>query len=72
MTLFTQIVSAKSIFGIGGGAVDSILVSHFKEDIERKYGNGCCESPRSLFRLRAACEKLKKMLSTIDESEVRT
>uniref|UniRef100_A0A7S4JD62 Uncharacterized protein n=1 Tax=Guillardia theta TaxID=55529 RepID=A0A7S4JD62_GUITH len=66
----SKIVSAKSIFGVGGAAVDSILVSHFKEDIERKYGSGCCESPRSLFRLRAACEKLKKMLSTIDESEV--
>eukprot|EP00960_Hanusia_phi_P065398 766081-Hanusia_phi.AAC.8 len=70
MVSLKQVVSAKSMFGIGGGVIDSILVSHFKDEIERKYGKGCCESPRSYFRLRAACEKLKKMLSTIEESEV--
>ncbi|CAG8522839.1 5513_t:CDS:2 [Paraglomus occultum] len=47
----------------GGRNFDNILVDHFAEQFKEKYKIDVKSNPKALFRLRTACEKLKKVLS---------
>ncbi len=49
---------------LGGEDVDNVLVQHFLQEFKRKYKKDPSDSPRALKRLKAACEKAKKNLST--------
>ena len=50
---------------LGGEDFDSRLVNHFIEEFKRKYpGNDMTQSQRSLRRLRTACERAKRALSS--------
>ena len=50
--------------------IGTLVGRHFAPELESKHGEGTCGAPKSRFRLRRACEKLKKMLSTLDETQV--
>ncbi|KAK9720193.1 adenyl-nucleotide exchange factor sse1 [Basidiobolus ranarum] len=47
----------------GGRYIDEVLVNHFAEQFKEKYKIDVKSNPKALFRLRAGCEKLKKVLS---------
>ncbi|RKP19188.1 HSP70-domain-containing protein, partial [Rozella allomycis CSF55] len=48
---------------LGGRNFDEVLVNHAAEEFKKKHGLDIYTNPKSLFRLRAACEKAKKVLS---------
>lgn len=49
---------------LGGEDFDSRMVSHFVEEFKRKYKKDPSNNPRSLRRLRTACERAKRTLSS--------
>jgi heat shock 70kDa protein 4 len=53
---------------LGGRVFDEALFDHFADEFKGKYGVDARESPKSSFRLRLGCEKLKKLLSSIPEA----
>eukprot|EP00281_Chroomonas_sp_CCMP1168_P019393 CAMPEP_0206230048 /NCGR_PEP_ID=MMETSP0047_2-20121206/10031_1 /ASSEMBLY_ACC=CAM_ASM_000192 /TAXON_ID=195065 /ORGANISM="Chroomonas mesostigmatica_cf, Strain CCMP1168" /LENGTH=447 /DNA_ID=CAMNT_0053653405 /DNA_START=13 /DNA_END=1352 /DNA_ORIENTATION=- len=65
-----KVLSVECTESAGAGCVDEILARHFEPEIDAQHGKGTCESPKSRFRLRKACERLKKMLSTLDETRI--
>ncbi len=50
--------------------LDVLLEAHFKAQIEAKHGARVCDGPKARARLLKACERLKKLLSTIDAAQV--
>ena len=49
---------------LGGEDIDNRLVEHFKAEFQRKYKKDIQSSPRAIKRLKMACERVKKVLST--------
>ncbi|KAK4778459.1 hypothetical protein SAY86_005987 [Trapa natans] len=48
---------------LGGRDFDEILLVHFAEEFKQRYGMDVYSNTKASLRLRAACEKLKKILS---------
>jgi len=65
-----KVITAAAEVGAGAGALDEVLLAHFRAQVEEKYGDGTCSGPKATSRLSKACERIKKMLSTIDSSKV--
>eukprot|EP00916_Digyalum_oweni_P010995 GHVL01018270.1.p1 GENE.GHVL01018270.1~~GHVL01018270.1.p1 ORF type:complete len:637 (+),score=70.21 GHVL01018270.1:152-2062(+) len=55
---------------LGGEDFDSRLVDHFCQEFKRKYKKDLSGSPRALRRLRTACERAKRTLSSSAEASV--
>ncbi|EIE18231.1 heat shock protein 70E [Coccomyxa subellipsoidea C-169] len=53
---------------LGGRDLDNVLFNHFANEFKEKYKLDVRTNPRSAFRLRLGCEKLKKILSSILEA----
>jgi heat shock protein 4 len=53
---------------LGGRDIDLALVRHFAAEFKEKYKIDVLANPKATFRLQAACEKLKKVLSANSES----
>eukprot|EP00808_Paulinella_micropora_P027836 g3300.t1 len=49
---------------LGGEDFDEKLMQHFMQDFERKYGKNIKSSDRAMRRLRTACERAKRTLSS--------
>ncbi|KAI9189574.1 adenyl-nucleotide exchange factor sse1 [Blastocladiella emersonii ATCC 22665] len=49
---------------LGGRDLDQLLVNHFVAEFKEKYKFDLAQHPKPLFRLRAAIDKLKKVLSS--------
>lgn len=49
---------------LGGEDFDNRLVEYFVQEFKRKYKKDLSESPRALKRLKAQCERVKKVLSS--------
>ncbi|KAJ4788136.1 70 kDa heat shock protein [Rhynchospora pubera] len=61
------VFEVKAIAGdthLGGEDFDSRMVKHFIDEFRRKHGKDISGNPRALSRLRIACERAKRMLST--------
>ncbi|XP_021716029.1 heat shock cognate 70 kDa protein 2-like [Chenopodium quinoa] len=56
---------------LGGGDFDSRLVSHFVAEFKRKHNQDISGNPRALARLRAACERAKRTLSSTTETSIQ-
>ncbi|ELU42477.1 heat shock protein Hsp88 [Rhizoctonia solani AG-1 IA] len=52
----------------GGRNIDLVLVKHFAAEFKEKYKIDVMSSPKAVFRLITACEKLKKVLSANAEA----
>ncbi|KAI0241099.1 adenyl-nucleotide exchange factor sse1 [Massospora cicadina] len=48
---------------VGGRYMNELLVNHFAKECQKKYNIDILSSAKATFRLRAGCEKLKKVLS---------
>jgi heat shock 70kDa protein 1/2/6/8 len=55
---------------LGGEDFDNALLDHFKAEFKRKSGNDISEDPRALRRLRSACERAKRTLSSVAQTTV--
>ncbi|KAK9741031.1 hypothetical protein RND81_03G077100 [Saponaria officinalis] len=55
---------------LGGGDFDSRVLNHFVEEFKRKHGKDVRGNPRALGRLRAACERAKRVLSSSFETAI--
>ncbi|CAA0832121.1 Probable mediator of RNA polymerase II transcription subunit 37c [Striga hermonthica] len=49
---------------LGGEDFDNRIVAHFAAEFKQKYGKDLSKNPRALQRLRIACERAKRTLST--------
>lgn len=54
---------------LGGEDLNSRMVEHFVQDFLKRHGSDIRSNPRGLMRLRAACERAKRMLSTTAQSK---
>ncbi|KFM57777.1 Heat shock protein 70 B2, partial [Stegodyphus mimosarum] len=55
---------------LGGEDFDNRMVSHFIEEFKRKHRKDLRSSPRALRRLRTACERAKRTLSSSTEASI--
>lgn len=55
---------------LGGEDFDNRMVQHFVQEFQRKYGKDMSKNARSLRRLRTACERAKRTLSSSTEASV--
>ena len=55
---------------LGGEDFDDRLVNHFVQEFKRKNKKDISENPRSMRRLRTACERAKRTLSTSSQTTV--
>ncbi|GIY82160.1 major heat shock 70 kDa protein Aa [Caerostris extrusa] len=55
---------------LGGEDFDNRMVAHFVEEFKRKHKKDLKSSPRSLRRLRTACERAKRTLSSSSEASI--
>ncbi|CAH9060053.1 unnamed protein product [Cuscuta europaea] len=55
---------------LGGGDFNNKMVSHFVAEFEKKHKKDISVDPRALGRLRAACERAKRVLSSATETSI--
>ncbi len=55
---------------LGGEDFDNYLVKHFVNEFKRKHKMDLSDSPRAMRRLRTACEKAKRALSSMTKANV--
>jgi len=65
-----KVMSAVGTDKVGGGVFDEVLMDHFRAQLRSKFGEDQAKGPKFEFRLRRHCEKLKKLLSTIESARV--
>ena len=55
---------------LGGEDFDSRLVNHFVQEFKRKHKKDISENPRAMRRLRTACERAKRTLSSSSQTSI--
>jgi L1 cell adhesion molecule like protein len=55
---------------LGGEDFDNRLVSHFSEEFKRKHKKNLSNDARALRRLRTACERAKRSLSSVTKISI--
>ena len=73
VTIEDGIFEVKSTSGdthLGGEDFDNRLVNHFIQECKRKFGKDISSNRRAVRRLRTACEKAKKTLSSTTEASI--
>merc|ERR1712133_35721 len=73
LTIEDGIFEVKSTAGdthLGGEDFDNRLVNHFVQEFKRKYKKDLTENKRSLRRLRTACERAKRTLSSSTQASI--
>lgn len=55
---------------LGGEDIDNGLVQHFVNEFKRKYKKDITQNPRSMKRLKIACEKVKRTLSSSTQDTI--
>lgn len=73
LTLDEGIFEVKSTAGdthLGGEDFDNRMVNHFIQEFKRKYKKDISDNPRSVRRLRTACERAKRTLSSSAQTSI--
>lgn len=65
-----RVVACESASDAGVGQINAAMMAHFSSQIEGEHGAGTCGTAKSKYRLSGAVERLKKMLSTLEETSV--
>lgn len=55
---------------LGGEDFDCRMVEHFSQEFERKYKKNIKDNPKAIRRLRTACERAKRTLSSSSEASI--
>ena len=67
LTLDGGVFEVKAVSGdcrLGGEDIDNIMVTHFAQEFDRKYKKDISKDARAIRRLRTACERAKRVLSS--------
>jgi L1 cell adhesion molecule like protein len=73
LTIEDGIFEVKATAGdthLGGEDFDNRLVSHFIKEFKRKHKHDISDNPRTLRRLRTACERAKRTLSSSTQTSI--
>ena len=73
LTIEEGIFEVKSTRGdthLGGEDFDNRMVDHFKKEFKRKYKKDISDNKRAMRRLRTACERSKRTLSTSHQASI--
>ncbi|CAH9060038.1 unnamed protein product [Cuscuta europaea] len=73
VTMEKSLFEVKAVSGdthLGGGDFNNRMVSHFVAEFERKHKKDLSGDPRALGRLKAACERAKRVLSAATETSI--
>ncbi|KNC77415.1 hsp70-like protein [Sphaeroforma arctica JP610] len=73
LTIHDGVFEVKSTAGdthLGGEDFDNRMVAHFAKEFQRKHRKDLTVNPRSMRRLRTACEKAKRTLSSSAQASV--
>merc|ERR1712135_76595 len=73
LTIEEGIFEVKSTAGdtwVGGEDFDNKMVNHFVQEFSRKHKKDLSSNPRSLRRLRTACERAKRTLSSSSQASI--
>uniref|UniRef100_W5M4B0 Heat shock cognate 70-kd protein, tandem duplicate 2 n=1 Tax=Lepisosteus oculatus TaxID=7918 RepID=W5M4B0_LEPOC len=73
LTIEDGIFEVKATAGdthLGGEDFDNRMVNHFVEEFKRKYKKDISQSKRALRRLRTACERAKRTLSSSSQASI--
>ena len=73
LTIEEGIFEVKATAGdthLGGEDFDNRLVTHFVQDFKRKHKKDMSSNPRALRRLRTACERAKRTLSSATQTSI--
>ena len=73
LTIEDGIFEVKSTSGdthLGGEDFDNRMVNHFIQEFKRKFKKDMSQNKRSVRRLRTACERAKRTLSSITEASI--
>jgi L1 cell adhesion molecule like protein len=73
LTIDEGIFEVKATAGdthLGGEDFDNRLVAHFVHEFKRKYKKDIGDNPRALRRLRTACERAKRNLSSSAQASI--
>jgi molecular chaperone DnaK len=65
-----EVISTSGDTHLGGDDFDEALVNYVADDFKRQYGIDLRSDPMSLQRLQEACEKAKKELSSVPETDL--
>lgn len=65
-----EVIATHGHAHLGGEDFDNNLVAHFVKEFERKYRKDLTTSPRAIKRLKLACERAKKTLSTSSQATI--
>lgn len=65
-----EVMSTAGDTHLGGEDFDSRMVDHFSSEFERKFKKNLRVNPKSLRRLRTACERAKRTLSSSTEASI--
>ncbi|KAL2893930.1 Heat shock cognate 70 kDa protein [Bienertia sinuspersici] len=68
-----DVFEVKAVSGdthLGGRDFDNRMLNHLVSEFKRKHNKDISANPRALGRLRAACEKVKRLLSSTAETSV--
>ena len=74
LTLDGGVFEVKATSGdthLGGEDIDNILTKYFAQEFKRKHNVDLFQNQRALRRLRTACERLKRALSSSAQSEIQ-
>jgi L1 cell adhesion molecule like protein len=73
LTIEEGIFEVKATAGdthLGGEDFDNRLVNHFMQEFKRKYKKDISSNPRAVRRLRTACERAKRTLSSATQTSI--
>ncbi|WRT66460.1 heat shock protein sks2 [Kwoniella shivajii] len=73
LTITGKVFSVKATAGdthLGGEDFDNTLLEHFKGEFKRKNKLDISDDPRAIRRLRSACERAKRTLSSVTQTTV--
>ncbi|XP_048759436.2 heat shock protein 70 B2-like [Ostrea edulis] len=65
-----EVLSTAGDTHLGGEDFDNRMVNHFVQEFKRKYSKDISKNNRSLRRLRTACERAKRTLSSSSEANI--
>ncbi len=65
-----EVLSTGGDTHLGGEDFDNLMVDYLKDEFKKKFAKDISTNPRSLRRLRTACENAKKTLSTATQASI--
>lgn len=73
LNIFDGVFEVKAVSGnsrLGGSDFDNRLVTHFMNEFKRKFKKDISSNKRAIQRLRTACERIKRTLSTSTQASI--